>query len=223
MKKLFQPALIIILILTGEGWLFSKGKSRVTFFAPGSFYVYVMGSYNHFVPPEDYYYSLEYESADAFAPVVGLGYRVLDIRDRFFISLEGDYRTAKYDFGNFARGQKIDLLTLMANMEASFTSRFPMIVFLGMGVGIHRLPDLRYENSQGELIPQDDSITVMALDLGVKIPISRSLFIRTEFRWNGEVYGSYDYHYDDEWDSEYDNTEWDFLSSSFSVGLEFHF
>jgi hypothetical protein len=73
----------------------------------------------------------------------------------------------------------------------------------------------------GDFIPAaDDTITVMALDIGIKIPISRRFFIRTEFQWNGEVYGDYSYY--DEYD-EWGDTQWDFLSSSLSVGLEFHF
>ncbi len=148
---------------------------------------------------------------------------MLNSRNRFFISLEGDYTPAKYNFGDFARDQKIDLLTFMVNMESSFTSRFPMIVFLGIGVGFHRISGLSDVNYWGEIIPQDDSLTVMALDLGVKIPVSRNLFIRTEFQWNGEVYGDSEYYYDGSWDSEWDETEWDFLSSSFTIGFEFHF
>ncbi len=51
MKKSLKIMLMVMLTVT-SGWLaFPRSKSKVIFFAPGSFYVYVMGSYNHFVPP----------------------------------------------------------------------------------------------------------------------------------------------------------------------------
>ncbi|MFC2146371.1 hypothetical protein ACFLRT_03315 [Acidobacteriota bacterium] len=226
MKKIVKFLLIFMLTLMigVNGFLSpeSKPKSKIRFFSPGSFYVYVMGSYNHFSPLEEHFLELGSDSSDAFAPVLGIGYRVVNIRDRLFVSLEGDFSPARYNFEDFAREQKINTLTFMLNIERRVASKkFPVVIFCGIGVGIHQLPDLGYEDLLGDYISfGDDTIIVLALDIGIKIPISRSFFIRTEFQWNGEVYGDYNYY--DESD-EWGDTQWDFLSSSLSVGLEIHF
>jgi len=228
MKKRLHVGLMLIfmlmLMMGSEDFLFpgSQPRSRIRFFSPGSFYIYAMGSYNYFSPLEEHFLELGPDSADTFAPVLGIGYRVVNINNRLFVSLEGDYSPAVYNFEDFARNQKINTFTFMLNIEGSTASKkFPVIIFCGMGVGIHQLPDLGYVDLLGDYITTgDDTITVMALDIGFKIPISRRFFIRTEFQWNGEVYG--DYYYYDEYD-EWGDTQWDFLSSSLSVGLEFHF
>lgn len=228
MKKILQIKLILIFILTlmigGDGFLLSKSKSKskVRYFSPGSFYIYVLGSYNHFSPLDEYFLELGPDSADALSPVLGVGFRVVNIRDRFFINIEGDYAPATYDFGEYARDQKINTLTLMLNIAGRIWSKkLPLIVYGGIGVGFHHLSDLGYVDLLGDFISGgDDTITVMAFDLGIKIPISRSLFVRTEFQWNGEVYGDYECYCEYE---EWGDTQWDFMSSSFSVGIEFHF
>jgi hypothetical protein len=225
---MLQIKLMLIFMLTlmigGEDFLISasKPKSMIRFFSPGSFYIYVMGSYNHFSPSEEHFLELGPDSSDAFAPVLGIGYRVVNIRDRLFVSIEGDYSPAMYNFEDFAREQKINTLTFMLNVEGRVASKkIPVVIFGGIGLGIHQLFDLGYEDFQGYYIPvADDTITVLALDIGIKIPVSRRFFIRTEFQWNGEVYGDYDYY--NEY-GEWGDTQWDFLSSSLSMGLEFHF
>jgi hypothetical protein len=228
MKKMLQIKLMLIFMLTlmigGDGFLFpeSKKKSKVRFFSPGSFYIYVMGSYNHFSPLDEYYLELGPDSSDAFAPILGVGYRVVNIRDRFFFSLEGDYSPATYNFGEFTRDQKINTLTIMINGERrSASKKFPTVIFAGVGLVIHQLPDLGYVDLLGDFIPtDDDTIFSFAWDIGIKIPISRSFFIRAEYQWNGDVSGDYEYY--DEYD-ELGDTQWDFVSSSLSVGLEVHF
>lgn len=228
MKKTLQIKLMLMfmlmLMIGVNGCLFpeSKPKSKVRFFSPGSFYIYVMGSFNHFSPLEEHFLELGPDSSDAFAPVLGIGYRVVNIRDRLFISLEGDYSPATYNFGEFAGEQKINTLTFMLNVERRVASKkFPAVIFAGVGVVIHQLPDLGYVDLVGDFIPtDDDTIIAFALDIGIKIPISRGFFIRTEYQWNGDVYGDYEYY--DEY-GELGDTQWDFLSSSLSVGLEFHF
>jgi opacity protein-like surface antigen len=221
MKKLSQLALIMILIITNGCWLFSKAKSRVEYFAPGSLYFYLMGSYNHFSPPQQYSYELGYDHSDAFAPVLGLGYRVIQMGKSLFISIEGDYTPASYNFDEYVWDQKISVFTLMVNMEGTISKKFPVILYGGLGMAIHHFADLGYEDYWGDWISTgDDNKTVLALDIGLKFPISRNLYIRTEMQWNGNVDSGTVY--DDE-GVEDDWTEWDFLSSSFSVGLELHF
>ena len=225
MKKKIPIALIfmILFILAGRGQLFPKSQSIIRFFSPRSLYIYLMGSYNYFTPPMDYNLTMGSASSDAFAPVVGIGYRVVNFWDRLFISLEGDFSMARYNFGDAARNRDISLLTFMFNLEGTVYPKFPLLVYCGVGVGFHRLADLGYENIWGDYIRYgDDHLTVLALDLGIKIPISHHLLIRTEFQWNGEVYGNFAYG-DEYWNDEWNNTQWDFLSSSVSVGLEFHF
>jgi len=228
MKKTLQIRLMLMfmlmLMIGVNGFLFpeSKPKSKVRFFAPGSFYVYVMGSYDHFSPLDEYYLELGPDSADAFTPILGIGYRVVNFRDRMFFCLEGDYSPATYNFGEFAREQKINTLTIMVNVERrSASKKFPVVIFAGVGLVIHQLPDLGYVDLVGDFIPTDDDmIFSFAWDIGIKIPISRSFFIRAEYQWNGDVSGDYEYY--DEYD-EWGDTRWDFVSSSLSVGLEFHF
>ncbi|NIM15579.1 MAG: hypothetical protein GTO45_26680 [Candidatus Aminicenantes bacterium] len=225
MKKMIQFLLILMVTaaLTSGSLLFSqtesKPKSNVSFFSPRSLYFYVMGSYHHFVPPGDFYLELGDESSEAFAPVIGIGYRVLNARDRFFLNVEVDYSPAEFDFDGFAREQKISVLTVMFSAEGTISSRPHFLVFGGIGVGFYRLSDLGYYNYIGDYIfVGNEGITTLALGLGIKVRISRNFTFRSEFRWNGEVYVSYDEYYD-----EWDNTDWFFLSSSFSLGLEFHF
>jgi opacity protein-like surface antigen len=225
MKKKVQRVLIflVLLALVHGMFLYPKSKSKIRFFSPRSFYIYVMGSYHYFAPPIDFYLALGSESTDAFAPVLGIGYRIVNFWDRLFISLEADFSTARYDFGDFSRNQNISLLTFMLNIEGTLSSRVPVILFGGAGVGVHWMTDLGYSAIPGDYIWYgDDHLTVLALDLGIKIPLSRHLLIRAEYQWNGEVYGSFDY-YDEYWYDEWDDTRWDFLSSSLSVGLEYHF
>ena len=226
MKKRLHVGLMLIfmlmLMMGSEDFLFpgSQPRSRIRFFSPGSFYIYAMGSYNHFSPLEEHFLELGPDSADTFAPVLGIGYRVVNIRDRFFVSLEGDYAPAVYNFEDFARNQKINNLTFMLNIEVKTASKkFPVVIFGGMGVSVHQLFDLGFVDYLGEYISiGDDTKAVLALDLGIKIPISRKFLIRAEYQWNGNVYADYNDEYD-----EWDDTQWDFLSSSLSVGLELHF
>jgi len=112
MKKIVQFLLIFMLTLI-IGWMVSCGRDPIQVkgqvFLTREFYIYVMGSYNYFSPLEEHYLEL--------GPIVRMplpgcrpGYRVVNIRDRLFISLEGDYSPAVYDFADFARDQKISTL-----------------------------------------------------------------------------------------------------------------
>jgi hypothetical protein len=203
--------------------LFSKSKSTVKFFAPGGFYVYAMGSYNRFAPSQDHYITLGSGSSHAYAPLLGIGYRVVNINDRLFICLEGEYSPITYDFEDFARHQEISVFSLLLNFEGRIFSKFPLLVFGGIGVGFHGLSDLGYENDQGDyILVGNDTVSILVLDMGIKVPISRFLFIRSEFQWNTELYTNREY-YNDYWVHPWD-IKWDFLhSSALSMGLEIHF
>jgi len=231
----FVSILMAAAVFTGGPFLFSQSepepeaesrpKAKVTFFSGKSLYFYVMGSYNHFLPPADFFLELGGEGSDAFAPALGIGYRILNIRDRFFVNIECDYSTAEFDFHDFSRNQEISLLTFMLQAEGKFSSRSPITFFGGMGMGFHRLSSLGYYNLTGDYIRVgDENITTIALGMGIKVQISRHFTFRSEFRLNGEVYVDYynDYYYD-WWDDEWSDSDWNFLSSSLSIGLEFHF
>jgi hypothetical protein len=209
--------LIFWLTLTfGESMLFSKSKSKSTvkFFAPGGLYVYVLGSYNRFAPSQDHRTALGSESSHAYAPLLGVGYRVVNINDRVFVSLEGEYSWAAYNFAGLTREQKISTVSFMLNVKWRISSKFPLVVFGGFGVGSHGLSDLGYENDQGDyILVGDDTVTILVLDVGIKVPISRFLLIRSEFQWNSERYYSI----------ELLNTYRVLKSSALSVGLELHF
>ena len=226
MKKSWQFLSLVVLVLAlAGGTLFSqsKPKSRVRWFSPGSLYIYILGSFNRFTPPDVHSLWLGYGNSEAFAPVFGIGYRVVNFGDKFFINLEGEYSPASYDFSGYTRDQKISVLSVMINAEGNISRRVPVILFGGIGIGSHHLSDLKYEDYWGDIVTLgDDNILVMALDIGVKFPISKRLLIRAEYQWNGEVYNDFD-DYWDYWDDEWDNTRWDFLSSSVSIGIEFHF
>jgi hypothetical protein len=194
--------------------LFSKSKSTVEFFAPGGFYAYVMGSYNRFAPSQDNYMALGSDSSHAYAPILGIGYRVVNINDRVFLGLEGEYSWTAYNFAGSTREQKISTVSFMLNAEGRISSKFPLVVFGGFGIGVHEFLDLGYENDQGDFIPiEDDTMTILVLDVGIKVPVSRFLLIRSEFQWNSERYNSI----------EYRNTYSISKSSALSVGLELHF
>jgi hypothetical protein len=215
MKKLLLYIMIFWLTLTfGESMLFSKSKSTVKFFGPGGLYVYVMGSYNRFAPSQDHRMALGSESSHAYATILGIGYRVVNINDRVFISLEGEYSPITYNFGDFARNQEISVFSFLLNFEGRIFSIFPLAVFGGLGVGFHGLSDLGYENDQGDYIRVgDDMVTILVLDVGIKVPISRFLLIRTEFQWNSESYNPI----------EFRNTYRVLKSSALSMGLDIHF
>jgi hypothetical protein len=182
-----------------------------------------MGSYNRFAPSQDHHLELGTDSTYAYAPLLGIGYQVVNINDRVFICLEGEYSPITHNFGDFARNQEISVLSFLLNFEGRIFSKFPLVVFGGFGVGFHGLSDLGYENDQGDyILVGDDTVTILVLDMGIKVPITRFLVIRSEFQWNTELYTNREYYYD-YWVHPWDK-KLDFLkSSALSMGLEIHF
>lgn len=230
MKKIIFVVLIAAVI--ASGCLFgensyargSKRKSDVRFFQPGSFYIYVMGSYTHLSPPVDLFLPLGDEAANAFGPTIGVGFRIVNFGNKVFINLEGDYTLTSFDFAPYAEDQKVHMITLGFNVEGRLSPRFHL--FGGMGVTFHRFSDLGYYGPTDIFFDMGgDTITTLELALGIKIPISRNLSFRTEFRINSEVYGDFDYYDDYYYDEYYDDefSDWEFVSSSFMIGLELRF
>jgi hypothetical protein len=217
------PFFMLLLTVTTAG-SFLYSTPGIAFFSPGSFYFYVLGSYNYFQPPGDYYLEMGDGSADSFAPVFGFGYRLVNIRDRMFLDLEIDYSNPRYTFKQVGQTREANVYTIMMDFESRFTRRSNLTIFGGLGFSLNKLSDLQYAHGGGGkfVSVEDEHITALVMRIGIKIPLSRKINFRTEFRWSGQVYESYSYEWDYWSDDEWDNTDWDFLSSSISAGLELH-
>lgn len=222
MKKLFLT--VLILVMAAGPFLAAKSESKkMTYFSSKSLYVYGMGSLYRFKPPEENYLELGYSGANTFAPTVGVGFRLLNAGNRFFLNIEGDFTPGKFDF-DYLLEQEVNTMAIMLNAELRLNRKAPVSVFAGIGVGFHHVSELGYEDWWGDWIDTgDNNVVTMAMSLGVKVAISRNFTFRSEFRWYGEVYGNDEYTYDwwnDEWD---EGSEFDYVASTFSVGFEFHF
>ncbi|MCK4766485.1 MAG: hypothetical protein KAW12_30095 [Candidatus Aminicenantes bacterium] len=225
-KKQLLLIFLVILFLsaTAGSFLFAEPEQEqgqklgITYFSAKSLYFYLLGSFNNFDPPYDNW-ELGSESSNAFAPVYGVGYRLVNFGNRFFINFEADYAPERYDFRDFVDEQKITTLTFMVDIEWHLR-RSPLVFTFGMGAGLFRLHDLGYYDLLDEYVYLgSETITAVTMRFGMKIPISRDILLRGEIRWSGESYGgSYDYY----WDEYYGDGEWDYLSSALCFGLEFH-
>lgn len=223
MIKKRRITIILVLVITLGGFsLFSQQKPGITYFSFNSLYVYAMGSYGSYDPYNEYYYELGDTIAGAFSPVIGAGYRFINIRDQFFLSLEADYAVYKFDFPGYADNQKISELAFMIDFEWHLHS-IPLAFTFGIGATIHHLYDLGYYDKNDIYIPiGDDTLSVATMRFGAKIPLSRRFTLRTEFRWSGDYYDdSYYNYYWDEW--YYSESEMNFISSAFCLGFEYHF
>ncbi len=228
-KRMVQSVLFLfimgfVLMSFSEASETSEGKrnSNVRYFSKDSVYVYAMGSTNR-LNPDFGNYALGMDSASTLAPVVGLGWRMINFSNRFFFNLEFDYTPAKFDF--FSRSnQHIDFYTLMLDAELKIFRRNPASIFFGMGASLVSLHEpYRGNDGYGYYYYGTDSTVAMALELGAKFPLTRKLFFRSGIRVYGKVTPSYDYEYD-YWDDEYDDdSDFDAFSTSFSLGLEYHF
>jgi len=222
-KRLITIILISVIMLAGFS-LFSQQKPGITYFSAKSLYVYAMGSYGSYDPFDEYYYELGDTIAGAFSPVIGAGYRFINIRERFFLSLEADYARYRFDFGEYADNQKISELTFMIDLEWHLNT-IPLAFSFGIGATLHHLYNLGYFDQNDTYIPVgDDTLTAATMRFGVKIPLSRSFTLRTEFRWSGDYYGDsyYNNYYWNDWHY-YDDSEMNFISSAFCLGFEYHF
>jgi opacity protein-like surface antigen len=222
MKKLFLTVLIIV--LAAGPFLAAKSESKkVTYFSSKSLYIYGMGSLYRFKPVEENYLELGYGSSNVFAPTVGVGFRLLNAGNRFFLNIEGDFTPGKFDF-DYLLEQEVNTFTIMLNGELRLNRQSPVSIFGGLGVGFHHLSDLGYIDIWDDWVHTgDNNIVTLAMGIGVKVAISRNFTFRSEFRWYGEVYGTGEYTYD-WWDDEWDeDSNLDYVASTFSVGFEFHF
>jgi len=223
MKTRVIVSIVVFLLLTSGSMVFAKQGTRVTYFSLKSLYVYTMDSFSVYDPSDEHYLELGTLSANDFSPLFGAGFRLVNIRDRFFLNLEADYSENTFDFAGSAGGQDIDTWAVMVDCEW-FLRHFPVSFAFGLGVTIHHLSDLGYYDTKDQFIPTgDDTVTAVAMRLGIKFPISRHLTLRSEFRWSGEYYDDY---YNDYWgwnSGYYDDSEFNFIFSALCFGIEYHF
>ena len=223
MKKTILGVLIAMIVISGTlSAGRGRGNSDVRFFEPGSVYIYLMGSYTHLSPPADHYYSLGADSANAFGPTIGVGFRLVNFGNRIFINVEGDYTFSTFDFAPYNDEQKVHSFTIGANVEGRLSRRFHL--FGGIGVTFINFKDLGYLSWDDYYYDiGNDTITTLEIAFGIKVPVTRNLSFRTEFRINSEVYGEFDVFDDYYYDYYDDYSDWEFVSSSFMIGLELRF
>ncbi|MCP4217418.1 MAG: hypothetical protein GY765_22435 [bacterium] len=227
MKKFY--CLILVLIFVSIP-LVSKerNESEVVFFSNSSLYFYGMLTLNHFRPPGDMYYELGADSANTVGPSVGIGYRIINADDRFYVNLECDYSLQKHDF---AHGDyTFHNINFLINGEYVLgTGRKRSTVFVGTGIGVVFMPDLVSIYSSSRYSNRSETEVPLVFQVGAKVPLSGSLYLRGELRFHYLVFGDnyYDDSYYDSWtvvldDYYWDDTSFEHLSTSFSIGLELH-
>jgi hypothetical protein len=209
---------------TSKDMVQKRKSSGLSFFSPGSFFVYVLGTHCNFDPPAKYYLDLGGRSVNSFVPMIGLGYRILNSRDNFYLNLSFDYMPAKFDFPH-SFNQKANIYTLLLDAEGVFFRDFPISIYFGLGVSIINLDDLGYFDAWDKwVLVGDDSVTAMAIELGMKYTISKNFLIRASLRFIGEIDITNHEYWDEYWDDYfYDNNGiLNRLNTSLGVGIEFH-
>lgn len=199
-KKMMGLILLLMLVVPVLGQ--KAPKENVTFFAPGSFYVYLQGSMAWVNPDHAIYSSKE----GAFAPVFGVGFRAVDL-NWMYLNLEFDFSQVRYGSGYADRRVRF------YNFKLGTEFAFPWIRNLGFlaafGVGSITYPDQSYDSYDGK-----SEITFLA-ELGVKVKLSRHLSIRSDLRFFTEPESiDDDYYYED---------SSHLIASALSVGLQYNF
>ncbi len=221
MKKKLTIALTLLLI----PFLESGEDIKFSYFSHHSLYVYAMGSWIMDVP-SDYYTIWEYypERAASFASLVGIGYTIVNVKDKFLVNLEFDYTSAEFDFISL-QNMRIDFYTLMVNLEYRFSATKPLAAYVGIGVGgIDYSQTPHILDPDIFIYPYDEVEYTTAFNLGLKVSLARHLLLRTEVRLYREDYGADEYYYfiDDYGFADY----WDDgkrFGTALSLGLEYHF
>lgn len=197
-KRIMVLILLLMLVVPVLGQ--RAPKKSVTFFAPGSFYIYLQGSMA-WVNPDHFIYD---SKEGTFAPVFGVGFRAVDF-NWMYLNLEFDFSQARYGSGydearvrfyNFKLGTEF---WLSGNRNPGF--------LMAVGVGSITYPDLSYNSYNG-----NNEITFL-LEVGMKVKLSRHLSIRSDFRFFTEPDSVSDYYYED-------NSH--LIATALSVGLQFN-
>lgn len=224
-KRLVLIMFMVCLVMQGFSEAAEKKhESKVKFFSKNSVYVYGMGSSISFDPDFGNYSYLQGDSSSSFAPVVGLGFRVLNFANRSFINVEFDYTPGKFDYFN-RDDLKVEYFSLMANAEMRVFRRNPVSFFLGIGASVVSVekPYMNIMANNLSVYYGDDSRVAMAVEIGTKYPISKKLFFRSAVRFYGDLEEDEEYEYDFWGDGNESNSKLDAFSTSITVGFEFHF
>lgn len=195
-----------------------KKRSNVSYFSKGTVFVYALGTTNSMKAPVDMYYELGPGSANGLAPMVGAGFRLISFGKIMFLNLTVDGSTGTFDFIDSPE-QKVNSFTVMLDLEGFLFRPTPLSLHFGVGVSFVRFEDLGYWDDWEETWVSygDETVTAMAIDLGMKLAVSKHLFLRTLLRFTGELLPSYDYDY---WDDESDFVR---FNTTFGFGVEYHF
>lgn len=196
-KRVVMILMVLVVLVPFQG-MAERHKSRVTYFSSKSFYVYAMASWVFDAPSEQAYWFED----DAAAPLLGLGYTLVNFGNRTLINLEFDAATAEFNFDLLDR-TRVWFYTLALSMEYRFFLRLPLSAYAGFGGAL-----LHYSYGEDE--------AVFAANAGLKIGLSKNLMLRAELRhyWKGWGY--------DEWDVYYEDDVVHF-GTALSIGLELHF
>jgi hypothetical protein len=179
-------------------------KRKVTYFSPSSFYVYSMASWINNVP--SYYYGYKDSAA---APLLGLGYTVVNFGDRMLLNLELDASTAEFDFAQI-EPTRIWFYTFLFNGEYRLFPVTPLSFYLGFGGTV-----FDYDSAEG-------SEFVLTFNVGAKVRLAKHLMLRVELRHHWQGTGDY-YYWDDEWGYYGDEVSGDPFGTAIAAGVEFHF
>ncbi len=203
MKKIILVFMVMTVFISIS---LAKVKS-VSVLSPKSLYIYVEGSSIGINPYEPYDYDrIKWKSA----MIYGTGFTLLNFHNRYKINFEFDFSNPNYSAYDDNRyyNQKINIYNYKLNFEYLF-KRGKLSFFGGIGVS-----NIRYQEND---IYYAHSITVMLVECGLKIAITKNVFLRAELKHifdpSDSDFGYYDYYYDEDYP----------IASAFAVGLELKF
>ena len=204
-KKIIVLILLIMLVM--PVWAKKARGKGVTFFAPGSVYVYLQGSWVYINPDYFIYDSKE----NAFAPVFGVGCRVIDFGNSMFMNLEFDFSQVTFDSEPGYTDKRVRFYNFKLGGEFLFFHN-KLGLLTNIGIGNITYPD-RYDYGY-----DGNSELTLLLELGIKIAMTKHLNFRTDCRFFTEpdtnLYDDYYYYGDD--DSR-------LIGFTLAVGLQYNF
>jgi hypothetical protein len=206
MKRITILILVFALaaLLPGQ----TEPKRRVTFFAPGSVYVYLQGAMTWVNPDHNLHNSKEI----AFAPVLGVGFRAVNFYDRIFLTLEFDCSQAAFDSGNHDR--KVRFYNFKLGSEFRIGRKRDLAFTTAFGVGSITYPGL------GPISTFGDSELTFLVELGARVRFSRHMSLRTDLRLFAEPESITDDCFDEYY---YCGDDSRLVAASVSMGFQFDF
>ena len=222
MKKKLLLIFMILFLLPFPG--ISK-SFKVSFFSPKSFYIYATGSWISNIR-SDYHNIWEgcREKSNGFVPFLGVGYTILNVEKSIRVNLEFDYASANFNFLSTS-GRRIDLYTLMVNVEFRISSRLPFSLYSGFGlsgIDYSRNPTIYFDDYN--IVPRSDPEVRVPICFGLKISLTKHLLLRAEARnYTYNVGEEGHYYYVDDSPVSFDFGSESHFGSTLAFGLEYHF